>query len=208
MVSDQSKMQGNNSHRRHIPLYCNQSSEPTQNESEAELSDFPPIKERNSTPPSPAPSVPARSRYLPQAARRYPQQHPLSSEEEPQSQRHRQPKTGLGQTNMLNTVDAISPVQHAKVTPYIFVAHSVFDVHSLQALKRDSGVQDVGHERPFKKQRVAFHEEDVDWMRAMQHEITGVKESLEKIAAEAREDRRDISSMLQELLRELIRQRS
>jgi hypothetical protein len=49
-----------------------------------------------------------------------------------------------------------------------------------------------------KKQRLALHNEND--MRWVWHEIAGVKKSLKKIAAEARKDRQDINSTLQELL--------
>ena len=90
----------------------------TKDDSEAEFSDFPPIKECNSTPL--ALPIPARSRLLHhQAARRGPHHSFLSSEEEsPQLQRHQQPNTGLGRTNILNMVDAAAPLEHAKVTPH------------------------------------------------------------------------------------------
>lgn len=90
----------------------------TMSDSEAELSDFPPIKERNSTPS--APPIPVYSHLpRPQTARRSSRQLPLSSEEEsPQSRRCRQPNMGLGQNNIVNTVNAVAPVQQAKVTPH------------------------------------------------------------------------------------------
>jgi hypothetical protein len=40
------------------------------------------------------------------------------------------------------------------------------------------------------------------WAR-LEHEIAGIKEGLEKVAAEARKDRRDIQFTLQELLHKL-----
>lgn len=44
----------------------------------------------------------------------------ISSEEEPpQSWRRRQPKTGLGQTNNVNIVDATAALSHTKVVLYI-----------------------------------------------------------------------------------------
>jgi hypothetical protein len=54
-----------------------------------------------------------------------------------------------------------------------------------------------------KKQRLAFHNEDD--MKWLWNEIMGVKENLEKMAAEAREDRLVINSMLQELLHKIQR---
>ena len=55
-----------NAHRKPIPLYCSRPTQ-TQNDSEAEESDFPPCLVGNCTPimsRSPA-AVPSRSRYLP-----------------------------------------------------------------------------------------------------------------------------------------------
>lgn len=70
-----------------------------------------------------------------------------------------------------------------------------------QAKSRDSGptsqTQDVAGERPLKKRRIAFgNEDDMQWMRC---EITGMKYSLERMAAEARENRENINTKLQEL---------
>jgi hypothetical protein len=101
-----------------IPLYCSQPLQ-TQDDSEAEVSsDFPPIREQNSTPPTP----PAHAHScLPccQAVPTSSKQLPLSSEEEePQFQDHQQPDVGLGQSNILNVVDTLAPVGPVKVTPY------------------------------------------------------------------------------------------
>jgi hypothetical protein len=107
-------MEDYNPQRRPIPLYCSQPSQ-TQDDSEAEVSDFPPIRERNSTPPAP----PAHS-HLPcrQAAPTSSKQLPLSSEEgEPQLRRRRHPDVGLGRSNVLNVVDTLAPVGPVKVTP-------------------------------------------------------------------------------------------
>lgn len=173
-------------------------------DSESELSDFPPIKKRNST----ASPIPARScPPHPQAARRGSSQiSSPSKEESPQSQRHQEPNVGLGQTNILNMVDA---AQQAKVTRYTFFAGSLAyykcklqSVHFPRAkslFKRDFEIQDVADERTLKKQRLASRSEDD--MRRMQREIAGIKEGLEKVAAEARKDRRDICA-LQRLLRQ------
>jgi hypothetical protein len=111
-------MEDYNPQRRPIPLYCSQPLQ-TQDDSEAEVSsDFPPIRERNSTPP--APPAHAHSR-LPrrQAVPTSSKQLPLSSEEEePQFRGRRQPDVGLGQSNVLNMVDTLAPVGPVKVTPY------------------------------------------------------------------------------------------
>jgi len=110
-------MKSNNPHRSRIPLYPSQPSI-TQNDSENESSDFPSIRIRDSSPP--VPSISTRSHSArPGAVRRDSQPISLSSEEEPpQSQRRRQPKKGLGGTNILNTVDGLALVQHPKVTLY------------------------------------------------------------------------------------------
>lgn len=79
-------MKRSNTHRKAILLYCSQATQ-TQDDSEAELdSDFPPCVEGN--------HPPLISCHSP----------------EPQLWRRRQPKKGLGQTNVVNTVDA-----HTKV---------------------------------------------------------------------------------------------
>lgn len=106
MVSGQSKMDHNNPPHHYIPLYCSQSTQ-TQPESdyEADSSDFSPIKIGKSMSPA-------------AAMRRNPQQLPLS-DEEPSQLGHRQHRNaGLGQNNILNTVDATAPVEHGKVIPY------------------------------------------------------------------------------------------
>ena len=134
----------NPGHRCRISLHCSQPSEvqnnpeddlwyfppvkegnsmhlthrPSQTQNNSDDSDFPPIRERNSTSPAP---VPTRSRQIrSQVARKISQQLPSSSsgEEPPQVQHHQQPSEGLGQTNVLNVVDM--PEQHAKVVPYTY----------------------------------------------------------------------------------------
>jgi len=70
-------------------------------------------------------------------------------------------------------------------------------------LKRDSELQDVADERPLKRQRLAPR--DKDDIRWLQDEIIGVKESLEQMAAEAREGREDLTNLIQELLQEIQR---
>jgi hypothetical protein len=70
-------------------------------------------------------------------------------------------------------------------------------------LKQDFELQNIADERPSKKQCLAFrNKDDMKWL---QNEITGVKENLEKMAAEAREDRLVINSTLQELLHKIQR---
>lgn len=109
MANERPKMR-RSSTRNPIMLYCSQPTQ-TKDDSEPEKSEFPPCKEGNGTPPS---------RYSPVALLPRPQQLTISNEEEePPQSRHRQPNTGLGQTNILNTVNAIAPVQPTKVVPYI-----------------------------------------------------------------------------------------
>jgi len=69
-------------------------------------------------------------------------------------------------------------------------------------LKRDSGIQDVPDERLLKKQRLSSCDEDD--MRRVQHEIAGIKESVEKLTAEVRKDRQEIRA-LRELLHKMRR---
>jgi hypothetical protein len=217
MISGPPKM--NNAHRTYIPLYCSQPTQTRDSDDSLELSDFPPIKIRKSTPPIPVCFRPPR----PQAARGLggSQELPVlvSSEEEPPRSQHRQPNTGLGRANILNMVGRIVPVPHAKVTSYLFTTagshanceckfQGVRSHLGKSPLKRqrrqDSGIQDAASadEPPLKKQRLTstLLEKDMRWVR---NEIVDVRESLEKIAAEAREGRRDINSTLQELLREI-----
>lgn len=58
-------------------------------------------------------------------------------------------------------------------------------------------VQDASNERPLKRRRLAPC--DDDHMRWVQHEIAGVKETLEEMASEAREDRQYFISKFEEL---------
>jgi hypothetical protein len=68
-------------------------------------------------------------------------------------------------------------------------------------VKRSGSGEDADDERPLKKQRLSLRDEvDMVWV---QDELTGFKESLERIATEAREDRQEINSTLQELLDEV-----
>jgi hypothetical protein len=68
--------------------------------------------------------------------------------------------------------------------------------------KRTGSSEDADDERPLKKQRRLSLRDEVD-MVWVQDELTGFKESLERIATEAREDRQEINSTLQELLDEV-----
>lgn len=56
-----------------------------------------------------------------------------------------------------------------------------------------------------KKQRLAGEFRDEVNMKWIRDEITGIRDSLEKIAAETREDRRAINSTLKRLLDEVRR---
>jgi len=83
----------------------------TANDSEDELFNFPPAREGNDAPLFPGHSRPHR----PPATQRGSQKPSLSSKEEPsQSQRHRQPKKGLGRANIVNM---------AAVRPYLHFIH-------------------------------------------------------------------------------------
>ena len=111
-------MNHSNTHRKFITLYCNRAiqTEPDNSEAEAsaEDSDFPPCRIGSMTPIMSRPSPLARpSRYplkAPASSERQPTIIIVSSSEEPeeppQSHRRQQPNTvGLGEANILNTVD-------------------------------------------------------------------------------------------------------
>lgn len=117
-----------------VTLYCNQSTQTQDSElegqdnSETDDSDFPPCLIGNAPPLmscySPVQvTVPSHSRYYPREAASNIQRHLTISSEEPeeppqsQSRCHcRQPNTGLGQTNIVNTVDSdTTAVLHTKV---------------------------------------------------------------------------------------------
>lgn len=125
MVSERPKMNRSSTHRKPVLLYCNQATQ-TQDDSEVEDSDFPPCRVGNDPPLifrySPV-TFPSSSRYPQAAASRILQQQPtIPSEEEPSqslAQRHRQPNTGLGGTNIVNIIDATATVSHTKVILYI-----------------------------------------------------------------------------------------
>ena len=97
-------MNNSNTHRKPILLYCSQPTQ-THDDSESEDSDFPSCRIGNDPPlisRSPLP-IPTHSRYLPAGS----QQLTTLGEKEPhQSQRCGQPNNGLGQTNIINTLDA------------------------------------------------------------------------------------------------------
>ena len=58
-------------------------------------------------------------------------------------------------------------------------------------------VQGPSNERPLKRQRLTPHDDDN--MRWVRREISGIKETLEEMASEAREDREIFISMFEEL---------
>jgi predicted transcriptional regulator len=58
-------------------------------------------------------------------------------------------------------------------------------------------VQGPSNEHPLKRQRLTPRDDDN--MRWVRHEIASIKEALEEMASEAREDRRKIISTLEEL---------
>lgn len=96
-------------------LYCSRSTQTYDNsDDESEDSDFPPCLEGKSPPLMSRSPVPTHSsRYLrAPAANSSQHQLTISSEKKPHqsSQRHRQLNTGLGQTNIINTVDATTKV--------------------------------------------------------------------------------------------------
>ena len=119
MVSKQPKMNHSNTHRTFITLYCSRATQTEPDNSEAEASaedsDFPPCRIGSMSPIMSRPlPVALPSRYPPKAAASGVQleQRPtiiISSSEEPeeslQSHRGRKLNTGLGQTNILNTVN-------------------------------------------------------------------------------------------------------
>ena len=58
-------------------------------------------------------------------------------------------------------------------------------------------VQDPSNERPLKRRHLASPDDDnMRWVRC---EIAGIKETLEEMASEAREDRQNLISTLEEL---------
>jgi hypothetical protein len=87
-------------------------------DSESEESDFPPCL-IGIDPPIMSRSSPVTlpSRY--RAAKPIVIVSSEESDEPPQPQRHQQPNTGLGKTNIVNMVDATATVLHTKVVLYI-----------------------------------------------------------------------------------------
>jgi hypothetical protein len=77
----------------------------------------------------------------------------------------------------------------------MLITNGICSPQTKSTLKRDSGKQDVD-ERLLKRRRVTVRDEDE--MGSVRCEIASLKESVEKVAAEAR----DIKSMLEELIRE------
>jgi hypothetical protein len=115
-------MNPSNTHRKPILLYCSQATQTQDHDdSETEDSDFPPCRVGNLPPLisshySPVPFKLHASGILQR-------QLTLSSEdsEEPShTQRRRKPNTGLGRSNIVNTIDAATTVSNTKVkVPYI-----------------------------------------------------------------------------------------
>jgi hypothetical protein len=65
-------------------------------------------------------------------------------------------------------------------------------------LKRDSEVLDISEDRPLKRQCLTFiDEDDMQWL---QSEIQGIRECMQDIADQVREDRQDIDVKLEEIL--------
>jgi hypothetical protein len=104
-MSEQLKMSSNTHPRKPITLYCSRPTQ-TQDDSEAEESDFPPFLEGSLSPIMSRPSpVRPRSRYLPAATSGSQQQLTISGATGSGKEQHRRlPNAGLGQTNVVNTV--------------------------------------------------------------------------------------------------------
>ena len=117
-------MNRSKTHSKFITLYCERSTQTQegQDNSETEGSDFGPCLIGNDPPIMSRPSpVTLPSRY--RAAASSIQQKRIvvvSSEESEEPQRRQQPNTGLGQTNIINTVDATATVLHTKVSSSIY----------------------------------------------------------------------------------------
>jgi hypothetical protein len=160
---------------------------------EAESSDFGPIK------------IGKREGMSPASAMRR-NQHPLSLSNEEKPPRLRR---GLGDTNIVNVVDATAPVQHRKVTPscYTLLQQANLEskckaVHSHQTkslLKRESGIQDVTDERPTKKRRLSSRNKDNVKRTPMQQEMVLLKQSVQRIEAEVREANVTLKDLLHEI---------
>ena len=76
--------------------------------------------------------------------------------------------------------------------------HGNLSLRKKPLLKRQgSTVQDPSNEHPSKRRHLTAR--DNDNMRWVQREIAGIKEALEEMASEAREDRRKFISTLEEL---------
>lgn len=95
-------------------------------------------------------------------------------------------------------------LQHYRIQRwfYIFLSRSNANggpsLHKKLSLKRQgSTVQDPSNERPLKRRDLVPREDDnMKWVR---REIAGIKGTLGGIASEAREDRKNLISMLEEL---------
>ena len=101
---------------------------------------------------------------------------------------------GLGRANIVNTT-AVRP--YTLYRSLFLITNDVYFHQEKSSLKQDLGIQDVADRCPMKKRRVTSHDEND--MELVQPRIASLKERVEKLAAEAR----DITSALEELLREI-----
>ncbi|KAI0246703.1 hypothetical protein BJV78DRAFT_1286154 [Lactifluus subvellereus] len=112
----------------------------------------------------------------------------VSEEELQPSQwlQHQQVKTGLGRKKVPDTI----VTQRHRVRSH--------QPKFPKPFKRDLGVIDVSNKPPFKRWCLTFiDEDDLSWLKG---DIGGIKERLQEVAAQAREDRQETKSMLEELL--------
>ncbi|KJA21503.1 hypothetical protein HYPSUDRAFT_202861 [Hypholoma sublateritium FD-334 SS-4] len=175
-------------YRRNKPSSNRSGLSQTQESSDAEYSDFPPIRQRESSPPAPAAGVRSQGR---------PQPINVSSEEEPSPLRSRRPASaGLGSNNLANFEGKASLAKRAKP------AQSQKPLSGM----RPPGSEDVENDRPAKKRRLGSSDEA--HMRWVREEITAIREGVEKSAVEAREGRRALNNALQELIYEVQRRLS
>jgi hypothetical protein len=122
MVNVRPKMNGLNTYRKPILLYCDQATQ-TQ-EAEDPGSDVPPCQIGSSRPLIFPDYSPPPTRYVRglRAAAILQQPITISSEEESfPTQRHQRLNTGLGQSNVVNTVGATATISHTKVISIYFL---------------------------------------------------------------------------------------
>ncbi|KJA28247.1 hypothetical protein HYPSUDRAFT_197749 [Hypholoma sublateritium FD-334 SS-4] len=113
----------------------------TQVSSDAEYSDFPPIRQRESS--SPAPAAGARYQGRPKPIN-------VSSEEEPSPSQSRRPaSTGLGSNNLVNLGGQASPAKRAKPAQF----------QKPLSRMRPPGSENVENDRPAKKLRLGSSDE-------------------------------------------------